>query len=149
VSARGVAPSTPDAHVNFRRFRFASPTGLTGRGVVSEALRRGLARGARTKRFDWSLVPFILVPVLLLLISGWVALYGEGGAWHAERLRDEVARTQRQLAEQREVNARLAGEVERLRNDERTVRRAIGEDLGLVEPGSTVFRFPSATVSGR
>ena len=135
--------------MNFRRFRFASPSGMTGRGVVAEALRRGLARGGRAKRLDWTLIPFILVPLVLLLVSGWVAVYGEGGAWHAERLRDEVARTQRQLAEQRDVNARLAGEVERLRSDERTVRRAIGEDLGLVEPGSTVYRFPSSTVAGR
>ncbi len=135
--------------VNFRRFRFASPVGLTGRGAVADAVRRRLSRSTSARWYEGNVLPYVVLPVTLLLVLGWVAVYGDGGAWHADRLRQEVARTQRQLAQQRDVNARLAGEVERLRTDERTVRRAISEDLGLVEPGSTVYRFPSATVAGR
>jgi cell division protein FtsB len=54
----------------------------------------------------------------------------------------ELAEVHRRIAEIETGNARLQREVSQLRNDETIVRRAIAEELLLVPPGSTVYRFP-------
>jgi cell division protein FtsB len=53
----------------------------------------------------------------------------------------ELARTERRLAELDAQNARLAREVTALQQDGATIERAATEELLLVPPGSTVYRF--------
>lgn len=106
--------------------------------------RRGIARQLQFVRglFSW----YVAFPAAFILLSAWVAVAGNGGLLHNQRVNTELARVQRQVILQEQENARLMAEVERLRYDEPTVRRAIGEELQLVEPGSTVYRFPDAAL---
>ncbi len=108
--------------------------------------RRGLARQWETVRgfLSWHVV----FPVAFVTLGAWVAIAGDGGLLHVQRVKTELARVQRQVILQEQENGRLKAEVERLRYDEPTVRRAIGEELQLVEAGSTVYRFPDAGLEG-
>jgi cell division protein FtsB len=107
--------------------------------------RRGLGRQLQWVRglFSWH----VAFPAAFLVLSSWVAVAGDGGLLHNQRVNTELARVQRQFVLQEQENARLKAEVERLRYDEPTVRRAIGEELQLVEAGSTVYRFPDAALA--
>lgn len=82
----------------------------------------------------------------------YLAISGEDGLLARQRIDAEVARTYRRLDTITADNARLGREVEALRADRVTLQRAAAEELLLVPPGSTVYRFddaPPAALPGR
>jgi cell division protein FtsB len=86
-------------------------------------------------------VLFVAIPAGVILVGIGAAVWGDAGLFRRHRMMESLARTQRQLVSLNEENARLRREVEQLRGEESTVRRAIAEDLLLVPPGSTVYRL--------
>ena len=108
--------------------------------AFASSRRRGLARQLVALRslLRWHYA----FPVVFVGVGAWFAVMGDGGMLHTQRIRTELMRVQRQVLVQEQENDKLRAEVERLRYDEPTVRRAIAEELQLVEAGSTVYRFP-------
>lgn len=82
-----------------------------------------------------------LVPTLLALGIAWLAVFGDSGLVRRHRLREELARVERQVEATRAENAVLQRDIQRLEQDETGRRRAVAEELGLVPPGSTVYTF--------
>ena len=97
----------------------------------------GAPRGLRRKAAQLALG---LVLIALLINS----LFGNRGLFHvlAQKRRAEVF--EREVAELRQENARLAQEIAALRSDPRTVERLAREELGLAAPGDTVFLIREA-----
>lgn len=90
----------------------------------------------RLQRLLFTVLPGCLVVGLL-----WAAIVGDNGVVRHYRMQADLERVHRRLATVQAENARLAREVEQLRVDEATVRRAVAEELLLVPPDSTVYRF--------
>lgn len=74
----------------------------------------------------------------------YLAVWGEDGLWARRRIDAELARTHRRLDDLTSENARLSREVQALGGDEVTLQRAAAEELLLVPPGSTLYRFDDA-----
>lgn len=87
-------------------------------------------------RLFWNVMPAFAVVGAL-----YFAIAGEDGLWARQRISDELASTERRLVDLNAENARLLREVDQLRGDDVTLRRAVAEELLLVPPGSTVVRF--------
>ena len=94
------------------------------------------------RRLVWN-----VLPALMLVGVIYLAVWGEDGIWARRRIGAELARTERRLNDVRSDNARLSREVMALRDDPITLERAAAEDLLLVPPGSTVYRFEEAAVA--
>lgn len=88
------------------------------------------------RRLVWNILPALMVLGMIYL-----AVWGEDGLWARHRVDAELARTERRLAELDAENARLDREIRALQADPVAVRRAVTEELLLVPPGSTVYRF--------
>lgn len=88
------------------------------------------------RRLLWNVIPSALVVVIIYL-----AVFGENGILRRHRMVAELEVAQRRLAEVEVVNARLRREVQQLKADDAVVARAAAEELLLVPPGSTVYRF--------
>lgn len=84
---------------------------------------------------------FTVLPGCLVIGLLWAAIMGDNGLYRHARMRRDLDRVHRRLTTVQAENARLAREVEQLRVDETTVRRAVAEELLLVPAGSTVYRF--------
>lgn len=84
---------------------------------------------------------FLALPLTVLVMAVYTAIWGSSGILRRSRLQHDLDRVAIELRDTREVNARLTREVAQLRADEPTVRRAVAEELLLVPPGSTVYRF--------
>lgn len=82
-----------------------------------------------------------VLPAAVVLGLVWAAVMGESGLLRHMRMQSDLERVHRRLAALQADNAILAREVEQLRSDETTVRRAVAEELLLVPPDSTVYRF--------
>lgn len=87
-------------------------------------------------------IVFNVAPVLVVGVMVYVAVFGSNGLLARHRVLAELAREERKLEEIQAENARLRREVRELRGDATTLQRAAAEDLQLVPPGSTVYRFP-------
>jgi len=82
--------------------------------------------------------------VLLACVLGLIALlvgalFGNRGMLQLIQQREQSHRIERQIAELRHENARLAGEIRALRSEPRAIERVAREQLGLLKPGETVF----------
>lgn len=86
-------------------------------------------------------VVFNIIPVTLVVGIIYLAIFGETGLIRRMELRADLERTERKLDLTRQENLRLQREVLQLRDSETTLRRAAAEELLLVPPGSTVYRF--------
>jgi cell division protein FtsB len=84
---------------------------------------------------------FLALPLMVLVVAVYTAIWGSSGLVRRSRLQRDLDRVAIELKETQEFNARLTREVAQLRTDELTVRRAVAEELLLVPPGSTVYRF--------
>lgn len=82
-----------------------------------------------------------LLPAGVVLTLGYLTVFGSSGWLHARRIEAELTAANRHRDEIDADVARLQREVDQLRNDEVTLRRAAAEDLLLVPKGSTVYRF--------
>lgn len=91
-------------------------------------------------RLLWTVAPTVLVGVILYL-----AVCGENGYLKQRELETRLRKDELHLAVVKASNASLAREVVRLRTDKETQVRAAAEDLLLVPPHSTVYRFPAGT----
>jgi cell division protein FtsB len=83
----------------------------------------------------------VILPMSVVIGLVYAAVWGDDGLWRRHRMQMDLERAQRRLASVEAENAKLAREVEQLRHDDVTVRRAVAEELLLVPPGSTVVRF--------
>ncbi len=88
------------------------------------------------RRLLWNILPGALVVVLIYL-----AVFGENGILRRHRMVAELEAAERRLAEVEVVNARLEREIAQLRGNDRAMARVAAEELLLVPPGSTVYRF--------
>lgn len=89
---------------------------------------------------QWLLLKVIPTGIVLVLV--YLAIFGPSGMIRRHRMVVDLESVQRRLSEHQEENALLDREIRQLKTDEQTVRRAITEDLLLVEPDSTIYRFP-------
>ncbi len=97
----------------------------------------GAPKGLRRKAVKLALG---LVLIALLISS----LFGDRGVFHVLAQKQRAEAVEREVAELRQENARLAQEIDALRSDPRTVERLAREELGLVAPGETVFLIREA-----
>jgi cell division protein FtsB len=74
---------------------------------------------------------------LIALLVG--SFFGDRGILHLMAQRQRAERLQREIAELRADNGRLATEIEALRRDPRAIEKLAREQLGLARPGETVF----------
>jgi cell division protein FtsB len=82
---------------------------------------------------------------LIALVVG--SLFGDRGLLHllAQKQRAEVL--SREIETLRAENRRLAGEIAALRTDPHAIERIAREQLGLAEPGETVFLIREAAAN--
>jgi cell division protein FtsB len=71
----------------------------------------------------------------------YLAVAGPSGLIRRHKMVADLDRVQRKLESVDEENARLVREINQLKDDDPTIRRAIAEQLLLVPAGSTVYRF--------
>lgn len=84
---------------------------------------------------------FNILPTLLVLGIMYLSIFGSHGYVRRYRMREELARVQRQLATVQAENAVLQRDIQRLQTDDVSRQRAAAEELMLVPPDSTVYRF--------
>ena len=83
------------------------------------------------------------VIVFLLFVAGLLAV----AVWYLplikqnERMRKEIMRKDAQIQQEKENSKRLAGAIDSLKHDPKTVERLARETLGYAKPGETVIRF--------
>lgn len=92
------------------------------------------------RRLLWNLLP---LAVVVAAVS--TTLLGEEGLLQRHSVKQQLYARQDQVAQLESENARLTADVRRLRKDRRAVSRAVAEELLMVEPGATVYRFEEAT----
>ena len=88
------------------------------------------------RRLLWNLLPLVVVVVALSS-----TLLGPEGLLQRHKVKQRLYALQDQVAHLKDDNARLEAQIRRLRHDPDAVRRAAAEQLLLVEPGATVYRF--------
>ena len=105
----------------------------TFRRALPESLPRSVSLGQWLilRALPWGLVVMFL----------YLAVAGPSGLIRRHKMVVELDRVQRGLEERQAENARLTREINQLRDDDPTVRRAITQELLLVAPGSTVYTF--------
>lgn len=111
----------------------ATRTATFRRTSFPEALPRPVTLGQWLvlKALPWGMVFTFL----------YLAVAGPSGLLRRHKMVVELDRVQRGLEERQAENARLIREINQLRDDDVTVRRAITQELLLVEKGSTVYKF--------
>jgi len=80
----------------------------------------------------------LVLAIVAVLVS---ALFGEHGVTHLLRLRTEQRHQADATFSRLQENARLLAEVRRLRGDELYLAGLARQQLGLVKPNETVYRF--------
>lgn len=88
---------------------------------------------------------WILYTLSFLILSLSIfTIFGDRGALHLWRLRDEkIQLDEKNYLIQRE-NEALRARISRLRNDDTYLEQLAREDLNLVRPGEVIYRFPPA-----
>ncbi len=94
------------------------------------------------------LLLLVLLPASMICALIYSTIWGGNGWMHARRTQAELVSAGRHRAEIAADVAKLEREVDQLRNDEATLRRAAAEDLLLVPKGSTIYRFQAANAGG-
>lgn len=88
------------------------------------------------RRLLWNLVPLVAVVAAV----SWTML-GKEGLLNRHAVKQQLLARQQQVERLEHENAALATQVRLLRQDRRAVQRAVAEELLLVEPGATIYRF--------
>ena len=81
------------------------------------------------------------VPAVLVVVLLYLAVFGQSGLVRRHRLMVDLENVERRLKENESENARLLREIRQLKEDAPTMERAAAEELLLVPPGSTIYRF--------
>ena len=82
-----------------------------------------------------------LLPAAMVIGIVYLAVFGESGLLRRHHMIGDLDAVQRRLANVQAQNATLRREISQLGADDETVKRAAAEELVLVPPGSTVYRF--------
>jgi cell division protein FtsB len=69
-------------------------------------------------------------------------VFGEHGFLAMRRARMEAEKLQQEIQQINADNARLAEEVQALKNDPRIIERIAREEMGLARPGELIFKLP-------
>lgn len=83
------------------------------------------------------------VVLLLFVVAGLLVI----AVWYLplirqnERMRKEIMRKDAQIQQEEESRKYLAGSIDALKHDPKTVERLARETLGYAKPGETVIRF--------
>jgi cell division protein FtsB len=80
-----------------------------------------------------------LASVLALIALAVGSLFGEGGILHLVEQRRKAESLRTVIEELRAENSRLAAEIVALTTDPRAIERIAREQLGMAQPGETVF----------
>lgn len=81
------------------------------------------------------------VPAILVMVLLYLAVFGSSGLVRRHRLVVDLENVERRRQEHEDENARLLREIQQLKGDGPTVERAAAEELLLVPPNSTIYRF--------
>lgn len=83
-----------------------------------------------------------VLPAAMVVSMIYLAVFGSNGLAARHRLQLELDREARRMEQVTAENARLRREIHELHGNALTLQRAAAEELQLVPPGSTVYRFP-------
>lgn len=108
------------------------PEGKPGREEKS-----GAARGLRKKASTL----FSVIAVIALVVG---SLFGDRGILQLLRQRQRTEELAREIEQLREENRMLADQIQSLRRDPAAIERLAREELGLAQPGETVFVLKDA-----
>ncbi len=89
----------------------------------------------------------VLACVIGVIALALGSLFGDRGVLHLMSQRQRSEALEREVADLRAENARLASEVDGLRHDPHAIEKIAREQLGLARPGEMVFvlrRAPAA-----
>jgi len=83
----------------------------------------------------------LLLILSLLLILGFLTLFGDKGVVHLLRLQKELTRIREANRKIEEENQKLKEEVRRLRHEKRYIEEIARRELGLVKEGEIIYQF--------
>ncbi|KIH77102.1 cell division protein FtsB [Geoalkalibacter ferrihydriticus] len=83
--------------------------------------------------------------LLLVLVLVGLALFGDRGILQTLRMHQYKHSLQEKIAELELDNARLRGEIEGLRNNDRHLEGIARKELGMVKEGELVYQFHSTS----
>ena len=86
----------------------------------------------------------VAIGVALSLLLAVLSASGEKGLRRLSAFSGEVARIEALNAALEAENARLAREIDALRNDPAAAEAVARDELGLIRPGEKVFRFEAS-----
>jgi cell division protein FtsB len=78
---------------------------------------------------------------ILLILTGWILLWGTNSFYNTHRLRKELVQIRTKVDRLVAVNDSLRSENEKLSTSLDAAEKAARERFGLVKPGEKVFRF--------
>jgi cell division protein FtsB/cell division protein DivIC len=85
-----------------------------------------------------------LVPLAIILLIVWAALFGDKGVLRMLQARRQKASLEQQVAEKLAVNEQLKKEIQRLQTDRAYIEDVARRELGMVRDGEVVYQFPAA-----
>jgi cell division protein FtsB len=116
----------------------------TGEDPIGEVRVRKLRLPRLKWRFRFSPTRSIYALGALILVLSVYSIVGERGAFHLWRLRAEKVALDEQNYRTQRQNETLRQRIARLRNDDSYLEKIAREELNLVRPGETVYRFAPA-----
>ncbi len=84
---------------------------------------------------------YLLLTLVLFLILGSVAFFGERGILHLLRLKKELVRIKEENTQMEKENQTLKEEVRRLKQEKSYIEEIARKELGLVKEGEILYRF--------
>lgn len=84
------------------------------------------------------------LPAVFIVGLAGVAIWGESGLMVRDRLEVQLAASLEERAAMDRDNRRLLRELRTMEEDDVVLERVVAEELGLVQPGSTLVRFHDA-----
>ena len=88
--------------------------------------------------------PRLLGGTALVLLAMGVTAYAGNQILRVTQMRREISTMERDITTLRSRSEELTRTVDRLRNDPAYVEKLAREEFGMVRPGETVLKFPSA-----
>ena len=88
--------------------------------------------------------PRLLGGTALVLLAMGVTAYAGNQILRVTQMRREISTMERDITTLRGRSEELTRTVDRLRNDPAFVEKLAREEFGMVRPGETVLKFPSA-----
>lgn len=92
----------------------------------------------------------VWILAILLALSIWPLLFGQGGYFRLQELREQHAQLAAENAKLKATNDQLAAEVESLKHGQDAIEEHARHDLNMVRPGEVLFRIsrPQKVVPG-